>query len=295
MQHLVSGYHNYDIKTPPASLTAVQPSCQIRKPANTDGVHVIIARENDSGQQLSEVSQPKPGLFSKTDLETAATEKAERRIKTQKTSGVGYARLEMPNRMSISDIVITESRKPVFVVVAGRYRTHYNFSVAPYAKVSGVLVFTESEVASVSGLAADVPVYFQSEAVPATKRCWTRIENKPDETWKDHKKAMRLTDPISKQSSRYHLLTPIYRKFASKVRSMAGNFSDQELINVGSAKYFLIGPAPTQIEQRIPYSPLAGSHIRYMQSDYVQFGQKKELDTYFHNLVEARVNELMGK
>jgi len=294
MEHMVSSYYNIDTSLPAASLTPVKPSCSGTQAAATDSVHVIIARSGGRAKRLADIKQPSLMTFSNDKLEATAQERAQKYIETQTFKGIGQNYSGWSRIMSQKDIVITEGRKPVYVVLAGRYPTLYNFTVAPYAKVSGVLVYSDEPHAAVAGLDPSVPVHFQSAESPATKSCWVRTENKPDETWREHKKAMRMK-PGSQASrtSRYHALKPIYNKFAAKVRKDAGSFTDSRLINVESGSYFLIGPAPTRLEQRIPYSPVSGSHIKFLENDEVQFGMRENLTNQAKNILHARTQKIL--
>ena len=291
MKHLVANYYNIDTKTPIASLTGVKPSCQVKGAAQGEEVHVIIARDGGNGWELSEDVQPIMAAFSKKSYSDIAEKRARNFQENGSLTRYGQNSMNGPRKMSRKDIVVTAYEKPVYVVLVGRYPTLYNFTVAPYAKVAGVLVYSDDEGAAVAGLDPSVPVSFQSESSPATKRCWVRPENKPDETWKDYKEAMRVKRP--KQSRlRYHLMQPYYNKFAAKVHKDAGYFRDDNLIGVAYARYFLIGPAPTQLEQRIPYSPVAGSHIKFMELDHVKVGPPEEVGAFIKNTIDTSAREL---
>ena len=291
-EHLLTNYYNFDAALPPASLTAVEPSCNPAKAKPSDDVHVIIARGGRSGNKLANIEQPSLITFANKDVENIAKDRAEKYIKTQTFKAITQSYDNWPKTMSQKDIIITESAQPVYIVIAGRWPTLYNFTIAPYAKVAGVMVYSDEGASAVAGLNPSIPVNFQSAKSPQTKRCWVRTENKPDETWRNHKQAMRLTGR-SKSTSPYHALKPHYRKFASKIRKDVGSFTDSELINVQSGSYFLIGPAPTLLEQRIPYSPVAGSHIKYLKADQVNFGMRKDTESYAYDIIHSRTEQIL--
>jgi len=152
MEHMVSGYHNIDTSTQPASLTAVKPSCSGSQAAAESAVHVIIAREGGRAKKLADIQQPSLITFSSKTVEEIAKDRAEKYLETQTFKGVTQKYSNWPRAMGQKDIVITESAKPVYVVLTGRYPTLYNFTVAPYAKVSGVLVYTDEPHAAVADL-----------------------------------------------------------------------------------------------------------------------------------------------
>lgn len=292
-EHLVSNYYNFDTKLPPLSLTAVNPSCSPTKANSGDDVHVIISRGGLRGDDLADIEQPSLIAFSNKDSDDIAQKRAQKYLETQTFKAINQSYDKWPQPFAQKNIIITENSKPVYIVLAGRWPTLYNFTVAPYSKVSGVMVYTDSETSAVSGLDPSVPVTFQSALSPHTKSCWVRTENKPDETWRGHKKAMRLKGK-ERKNSRYHALEPHYRKFASKIRKDVGPFTDSELISVNSGSYFLIGPPPTMLEQRIPYSPISGSHIRYMESGNIHFGMHDELKDYAYNAIHTKTKKILG-
>jgi len=287
MQHLISGYHNFDLETPPVSVTPVEPSCNMRNLAGDTQVHVIVAPNYDS-PALTKEDQ----ITSLSVSQNWVDEESDRRKKKFEKTGKASGR-KQPSSMRIRNVVVTEPSRPVFIVVTSRYPTIYNFTVAPYADVEGVMFYSQSEQAAISGLSPEIPVYFQSEEHPNTESCWKRVENKPDETWREHKEAMRLKSASSQKNSRYHLLKPIFSTFAKKVRDDVGYFNDDTLINVGGASYFLIGPAPTMIEQRLPYSPIAGSNVSFMASEHITFGTRKENKRFAENVIAQNTEELI--
>jgi len=274
MQHLVTGSHKIDVKTPPISITQVEPSCKVKKPAKGTRVHVIMSEGHGRAHSLTKAEQPTLLGISKTRFDLAAKVRAKRYVENGTTNSIlGDNGL---TSMRQKDIVVTESRHPVFIVLPARYPTLFNFSISPHATIEGVLIYSGDGQAATSGLPESTPVYFQAEKHDKTAKCWVRVQNKPDESWSDYKEAMRQKTPSAKKRSRYHLMVPYHKKFAAKVRRDAGVFSDDRLISIDGGRYFLIGPAPKLMEQRIPYSPVAGSNIKVLATEHLFFGSQEE-------------------
>ncbi len=292
MQRLVSDYYNYDLNLPPASIRHVAPSCNGRKSTAEETVHVVIARNGGVREGLRKEELPSLMLITNLVVDEIAKDRAAKYIKTGTFNGVGQKYKNWPQKMNRKEVVITESKNPVYVVLVTRWPTLYNFTLAPNVKVSGVMVYSDARQSAVAGLDPSTPVRFLTGDNPATKKCWVRPENKPDSTWTGYKKAKRLKRSQF-GSSRYHLLNDVYKKFAAKIKSDVGRFSDSNLISVHGGAYFLIGPEPRTLEERIKYSPVAGSHIIVTESDDVQLGLKKDLENYAYEIIHTKTKQLL--
>jgi len=270
VQSLASGLHDVDFKTPPKALIPIEPSCKVTRPDTKASNYLIIG----NGQvRFPLMKRPETTGLITFDNKTANKLAKEQAIST-KTKGVrstnvtGKYALPSSN-MQMTDIFITSTSKPVFLALAGGGL--YNFNLRPGAQVSGVVIYTESNNAAVAGLPENTPISFVSKTHKATRGCWTRIQPRPDKTW-----SKRIQN-----GKRYEALKPHWKDFEKRVNKDIGNVSMNNIISVYRAGHFLIGPAPTQYEHRIPYVALGGKTIHYLAADHAR------VDTYENNKAYA--------
>lgn len=271
VQSVASGLHDVDFKTPPKTLIPIKPSCSINRPDTKTSKYLIIG---NGGVSFPLMKGAEPTSLMTFDNQTA-NEIAKLQAINTKTKGVRSSDVTgryatPPLNMPMTDIFVTTTSKPIFLVLAGGGL--YNFNMRPGARISGVVIYAESDRAAVAGLPDNTPVSFVSKTHEATRECWTRIQPRPDKTW-----AKRI-----QRGPRYDALKPHWKAFERRVYKDIGNIPMNNIISVYSAGHFLIGPAPTQYEHRIPYVGLGGKTIHYIAADHAR------VDTYENNRTYAK-------
>ena len=279
VQAITSGLHNIDFKTPPASLTPVEPSCAVTNPGMGGGKYMILG---DGWAQFpllkKNIKIPKLMTFNNDVVNKLGQAKA---YATKHGTSVSAATRKMKSPssgMAMKDVFITETSESVVLALAGGGL--YNFHIAPGARLAGVVVYSKTDQAAVAGVPNHVPVEFISKIHPATRGCWTRIQARPDKSWsKSMQRSLGGT-------SRYEALKPFWKTFHRRVRKDIGNVPEQNVISVNYAGHFLIGPAPTRYEDRLPYVAYAGKPIRYLAADHAQFGTADDNKKYARELID---------
>jgi hypothetical protein len=280
VQAIASGLHDVDFETPPTALVPVAPSCTVSHPGMGGGKYMLLGKGWTKFYLMDSPDFPGIQAFNNS----AANEVAKIRIDTElgnkrKNSFQDSLKVNsITSNMTMQDVFITETDKSVFVVLAGDGL--YNFNMKPDVKLSGVLVYSNSERAAVAGVPDHVNVEFVSKTHPATKSCWTRIQARPDASWREAKSRAR------DRNSRYSALKPHWKKFQSRVRKDIGLVPDENVVSVNRTDHFLIGPPPVTYEGRIPYVAFGGKTIRYMTADHARFGSPDDNAAYGQSVLD---------
>ena len=284
VQAIASGLHDIDFKSPPRAMTPVTPSCKVNRPDVNWGKYLIVGDGSAHFPLMNYADVPRLTTFTGETANAYAKKQADNMAEHGMRKTLLGSNLVVPGRgMSMKDVFITETSESVVVALAGGGL--YNFHLAPNVRLKGVVVYTgitgynKSSQAAVAGVPDDVPVTFISETHKATKGCWTKIQNRTDKTW--NKRHLRKV----KGTSRFEIFKPRWKAFQRRVRNDLGDLPDQNIISVSLAGHFLIGPAPTRYEDRIPYVAFGGKSIRYSATEFANFGTNDQNSTYAGKIV----------
>ena len=286
---IASGMHNIDFETPPTAMIAVTPSCKVSQPDVSAGKYLIVADGWADFPLMKNVEVPSLMTFSNEAVNALGKAQAEHMIEKGQRKKPFSSDIGIPSsNMGMKDVFITETSESVVVALAGGGL--YNFHLAPGVRLKGVVVYTgetgynKSMQAAVAGVPEGVPVNFINQKHRATRGCWTRVTRRPDKSW-----ARRLYGR-SKDTSRHELMKPIWKAFERRVRDDLGDLPGKNVISVSRAGHYLIGPAPTRYEDRIPYVAFAGKTIHYSAAEHAYFGIRDDnrdmarqvLDQYYN-------------
>lgn len=281
VQSIASNWHDVDFETPPKALIPIKPSCSVTKPSLNSSKHLIIGDGRAKFLLMKNIEPPHLITLTSEALDKVAEKQAERMLETGIRKKPFASNIELPEySMAMKDIFITKTSEPVAVALAGGGL--YNFHLAPGVHLTGVVVYTgetgynKTIQAAVAGVPDGVPVSFISETHKATKSCWTRIQHRPDKSWRKERNGV----------SRAAAMKPYWEKFHRRVRKDIGNFPDQNIISVSTADHFLIGPPPERYEDRIPYVAFGGKTIHYSEADYVNYGTYKENGAFTRQILD---------
>jgi len=292
LQTIASGLHDIDFKTRPTAMIPVKPSCRVPKPGINSGKYLIVGDGHAKYPLMKKTDVPMLMTFSNQTVNALAKQQADGMLENGVRKKPLTSNIALPaSSMSMKDVFITETSESVAVALGGGGL--YNFHLAPGVRLTGVVVYTgetgynKSMQAAVAGVPDDVPVTFISQKHKATKGCWTRVQNRPDKSWSKN----------ASKKQRIEALKPHWRTFFRRVKKDIESIPETNVISVSRAGHYLIGPAPTNYEDRIPYVAFGGKTIRYSEEDNVHFGTfeenrvfaRKVLDQYYNaHLTAAR-------
>lgn len=284
VQAIASGLHDVDFKTQPTALIPVTPSCKVKNPGMGGEKYLIIGNSSTRFHLMNQPDYPRLMTFNNDVMNKLGQEQAARMKTKGSRSTLINGKVDVPrSTIGITDVFVTETSKTVHVVLAGGGL--YNFNMVPGVRLSGIVVYTDTGKAAVMGVPDHVPVSFVSKTHKATKNCWTRIQSRPDASW----------SKSSQRGLRFDALKPHWKTFERRVRKDSGPVPSENVISVGGAAHFLIGPPPTRYEERLPYTAYAGKSVRYIAAENVRLGTleenrahaRKVLDQYYEAHLKA--------
>lgn len=275
IQAIASGLHDVDFKTPPTAFIPVNPSCNVKNPGMGGGKYLIIGNGFTRFSLMKNPKVPRLMTFDNDVMNKLGQAQAA----AMKSQGARYTSSQQrkagpSSGMGITDVFVTETSETVHITLAGGGL--YNFNMAPGVRLSGVVVYTNNDKAAVMGVPDHVPVSFVSKTHKDTRGCWTRIQARPDVSWsKSNQKGLR-----------FDALKPHWKTFERRVRKDSGPVPAKNVISVSRAAHFLIGPAPTRYEDRLPYTAYAGKSVRYIAADNVRIGTLEENRAYARQVLD---------
>jgi hypothetical protein len=167
--------------------------------------------------------------------------------------------------MSVVDVIVTETSKPVYLVLSHAHDVVFNIHLAPDAKLSRIALIGLG-TAGVANVPSDIPV--ESLDGAAFSACKIATLRQPADHWtlvEDAKSNPNLKEEMPK----------IYG-FASRYASwFKNNFKvpfEPNLAGASFASHILIGPAPETPDARVPFKTMNGSVVRISKRDVVYAG-----------------------
>jgi len=271
LQAITSGLHDVDFETPPTAFVPVTPSCKVNKPDISSGKYLVIGGGWTSFPLMKKVAVTGVTTFDNKTASAIARKQAKNMLENGTRKGAFGPGIPNPgSNLAMKDVFVTETSESVFIALASGGL--YNFHLVPGAQLSGVVVYTgetgynKTSQVAVAGVPDGVPVHFISQTHKATKNCWTRIQIRPDQTWRKRNSIQDRADAIR----------PYWKAFFKRVKKDVGFIKEEDVISVSKAAHFLIGPAPTRYEDRIPYTALGGKTIHYSEADHINFGTQEQ-------------------
>jgi hypothetical protein len=160
VQEYVTGYSVPGDKDRPAEIRTARAitSCSLPKPAAGSALAQVVT-DHGLGQTSFYAMRARDVDYMGPQLAAILTSNRNPSIMLRKTDGI----------LSRIDVIISETEKPVHLVLASRGGALWNVQKAPAAKVSAVTLISETQVTAVANIDANIPVYAITGDV--AKRC----------------------------------------------------------------------------------------------------------------------------
>lgn len=286
-QAVAAGTHAINFDTPPASINPVTPTCKAAR-AEPGSKRYLVVGQGASDYPLIKGGKsrvPVPYSFSEADVDMAvdrhmAHDHSQSVLRFAGVGPDGHARKDVT--MLVRDVVVTDLAPSLHLVLASTSGGLWNLELAPGVTVDGVTVYSGDDTVGVAGLSPDTPIRFVTAEHTQTQRCFTRIQARPDESWSLN------------QEARHAALKPVWRKFFGQVKREVGSIRPENVLSVDYAGHFLLGPAPTTYEGRVPYQGLAGKHIHVAANDHLGMTTLEQSMDVQRAAFEARLAERSG-
>jgi hypothetical protein len=187
------------------------------------------------------------------------------------------------------DVVVTETEKPVYLVLQSESDIVWNVQAAPNARIARVAVVANGRV-GVANLDPAVPVEFMNEgtvgrcnAIPMRepRDYWLFVQNAKDDP----------SDELTKMLEHSRELSQTYSRWFARNFGMG---SETELVGLDQASQVLVGPPPADAEGRVPFKPLAGAQVRIAAEDYVMASSADDYRARHENMVLELAQQMAG-
>jgi hypothetical protein len=164
--------------------------------------------------------------------------------------------------LSTVDVIVTETSKPVYLVLAHYNRVLFNIHLAPGAKISRIAMIGYRG-GGITNLDPLPPVEVLSDQQLA--RCGVVPLRRPAAHWEMTKIANNSTfDP----KELVRKATSDFSKYSNWFKRNFGQTSEPNSIGAMTASHVLVGPLPTTLENRVQYKALTGANVYVAKSDY---------------------------
>lgn len=278
IQDAVSGYRRSGEDMLPAKVTKLKRSgCSFPRPKDGQAVY---AAHVEGGVQSSSIHH-----FSKRQLAKRAESfvRAYVKYKGKMPSGMTFT---AGSAMRTVNAVVTETQKPVFLVLASGSDVVWNIQKAPGAAIDRIVVLS----GRMAGL-ANVPEGTKVHAVYGSglRRCGVQPARIPEKHWRFVQNVAELgtgADKLAENRKRAGSFGFWLRKnFGISHKAVIG---DAELSNV------LFGEMPAG-DAGLPFKPIGEAHVMLSPADHLLVAPKTDFEQASRNLVrEAAVRAAGG-
>lgn len=157
--------------------------------------------------------------------------------------------------MKLVDVVVTDTRGPIYLVLAGGKDILWNIQKAPNAVISHVALVA-GDNAGIANLDPSVPVAALTGATAAD--CGVVAARRPSDSWAISAGAkegdMAAIDEVKLHTERY-------QRYNAWFQTTFGRESESVAIGIAYMSHALIGPAPDSLEARLPYQGIEGATV----------------------------------
>ncbi|WP_370335689.1 hypothetical protein [Parvularcula marina] len=277
-QSALSGYFRTDDEDLPASLTELASSgCQIPRPEETDALYIVHIGGSEQQAPIHYITNQ------------ALNDAAERMVSAyvQREGDMpAYARFKAGRTMPITNVVVTEREKPVFLVLISQGDLIWSLQPAKGTQIRQIVALTPGMLGF-----AHLPEGTEVHSLygRSLARCGIKPARMPKEHWsfvRNVKESSYGQDLLAENRKRA-------RDFDRWMRETfdLGFYSAVEGLHLSNA---LIGPMPSSEDARTPYRPLSGSAVLLSPSDFVMAASKKTFSSQSETLVRQTATEAAG-
>jgi hypothetical protein len=191
------------------------------------------------------------------------------------------------DQMGIVDVVVTETSKPIYLVLAYSSATIFNLQLKEGAKVSRIALVGFGPV-GVANVDPSIPM--RALNGPAMQLCNATPFRQPADHWiffRNAKEDSSLSDVLSKNYS-------YYSKFSRWYRGSFGQPSEPNSIGASEASHVLVGPLPETLEERVPFRSLEGTTLVLSSNDFVHVGSGADYKQQMKDIIVADATRLAG-
>lgn len=282
MHQVVSDFDSGNPKILPASIETVDTNINCRF-APVSAEHSFMNGSVDASKGYSQI-------FS-FDMDTLI-ERADRVVKR-----IQEGRAPFPNRRRSSgikghpivDVIITESEKPVYLVLNSRSSVIWNFHLGKRVQLAQVVILSKGE-AGVVNLNENVPLTILNQQ--ASKNCKIFPSRKPADHWrftKKHKKSRTSNGKI------YDSYLQEHETFNRWFIRRFGFGYEKEHVGLNHANHLVFGPIPQIAKEKVPYKTIKGRTVRVTPNDFIFSANEEQALKMYLSKIDQVVQTRTGK
>jgi hypothetical protein len=192
------------------------------------------------------------------------------------------------DQFKVVDVVVTETSKPVYLVLTYNDSIMFNFQIAEGAKLSRIAMIGWDAGGVVN---VDPSVKISALTGDRMQACKATPQLKPREHWVYVQNMKALGGEMAEESLKKN--HGYASAFTSWFMQHFGQPAEPGMIGASVASHVLVGPQPATPEARIAFKPLAQSKMRITPIEYI-VGSKEDYLTKNKELIVAKAEQLMG-
>lgn len=159
------------------------------------------------------------------------------------------------DNMNVVDVVVTETSKPVYLVLSHVRNVIWNIQTHEKARISRVAIIGSGN-SGIANLDKGVPVTILNGE--NLKRCRVQPRRRPADHWLFVKRAKKT--PSFQETLQENVSA--YGKYSNWFTDNFGQGSETGVIGIETVSHVLVGPLPPALEMRVVYKPLEGADVK---------------------------------
>jgi hypothetical protein len=190
-------------------------------------------------------------------------------------------------RLAVVDVVVTETSKPVYLVIAYGKSALFNLHVAEGARLSRIALIGPG-TAAVANAEPETPVAALSGE--ATASCDVSPRRAPAPHWQLVQNVRQNPD----FQADVNKLSGMHGAFSGWYRRNFGVPSEPDAIGAATTSHVLVGPLPETLEARAPYRSLKGAAVLMTSSDHAFAGALSDFKEEAARLIVEDATRMAG-
>lgn len=259
LQEYVTGYAVSDEDDTPAAIRTIPlaSSCSLARPA-PGSILASVVTDHGNGTTAFYAMDAK-------DVDEMGKRLADL-VRGNRTPALMLAKPD--GFLSRIDVVVTETAKPVHLVLASRSGALWNVLTAPGAHLSAVTLISQTTETAVANIAPDVPV--SALVGDMAKSCGAIPANEPMQAYPGLRMQIHKAAYPEKELAKMSAAWGSYSSFFLRTYGVS---ADTVSIGTEALYHVAIGPAPERSEDRVAYKGFKGATIQVTPAALTFYGR----------------------
>lgn len=257
----------------------VSNSCTLRRPAKGERVANVHMSSGTRGTKSSLYAFDKDDVTSRAKAWINMARKGHRPPSAERA---------IARSMSPIDVVVTDTKAPVYLVLQGGHSRLWNIHAAPGARIAHITVVGGRYVG-----VANAPEGVKVEFLTGKKAesCGATPFLKPNDRW-DAVVRAKNGDSIMKEA--VNMREGKYRKYSRWFKHNFGTSASHAIVGDDVVGHALVGSLPASAEQRVPYASLKSARVLVTPADYIMVETPKAFRAKTDELTKQTAEKALG-